>query len=174
VTVPVEKVACFLPISKEMFEDEPAMRSYAKMRLPTFRHQAEEQVLVSRLERAATQLRVRFYETNASAIARAHRRSEKDGGLVPDFQHVVSRDKLLIGSTQGATFWRKGEGWDIEVSNEHYDYFRKQLYAIRAEAREAVTVFRPRSFVEIKLRTWPRRLRRKLGLAKYTGRLAEW
>jgi len=47
----------------------------------------------------------------------------------------------------GATLWRKG-GLTVEASNSHSDYFRKDLTALRAEERIAVTVQRPKAFAK--------------------------
>ena len=48
---------------------------------------------------------------------------------------------------EGATLWRKG-GLTVEASNSHSDYFRKDLTALRAEERIAVTVQRPKAFAK--------------------------
>jgi hypothetical protein len=46
---------------------------------------------------------------------------------------------------QGGQVWRKG-GIRLEASNSHDDYFRKNLVAIRAEERIALTVYYPEMF----------------------------
>lgn len=65
---------------------------------------------------------------------------------------VVTREAMngfpLVGAfREGATLWRKG-GLTVEASNSHSDYFRKDLTALRAEERLALTVLRPKAFVK--------------------------
>jgi len=65
---------------------------------------------------------------------------------------IVTREAIhgfpLVGAfREGATLWRKG-GLTVEASNSHSDYFRKDLTAIRAEERLALTVLRPKAFVK--------------------------
>lgn len=65
--------------------------------------------------------------------------------------NVVPTPAVLPGTAivgafrDGATLWRKG-GISVEASNSHSDYFRKNLTAIRAEERLALTVYRPAAF----------------------------
>lgn len=55
----------------------------------------------------------------------------------------------LVGAFRnGATVWRKG-GVSVEASNSHDDYFRRNLVALRAEERLALTVFRPLAFQQV-------------------------
>lgn len=55
----------------------------------------------------------------------------------------------IVGAfREGATVWRKG-GVSVEASNSHEDYFRKNLVALRAEERLALTVFRPLAFQQV-------------------------
>lgn len=52
----------------------------------------------------------------------------------------------IVGAfREGATVWRKG-GIQVEASNSHEDYFRKNLVALRAEERLCLTVYRPLAF----------------------------
>jgi len=65
---------------------------------------------------------------------------------------VVTREAMLGAPLVGAfrdaaTLWRKG-GLSVEASNSHSDYFRKNLTALRAEERLALTVLRPKAFVK--------------------------
>lgn len=55
----------------------------------------------------------------------------------------------IVGAfREGATVWRKG-GISVEASNSHEDYFRKNLTALRAEERLALTVYRPLAFQQV-------------------------
>jgi HK97 family phage major capsid protein len=58
---------------------------------------------------------------------------------------------LLGNFSQGAALWRKG-GISVSASNSHSDFFKKNLTAIRAEERVALTVYRPEAFTVIKWR----------------------
>lgn len=52
----------------------------------------------------------------------------------------------IVGAfREGATLWRKG-GISVEASNSHADYFRRNLTALRAEERLALTIFRDDAF----------------------------
>lgn len=81
------------------------------------------------------------------------------GPYAPPFQSpwgvrtVVTREAMngfpLVGAfREGATLWRKG-GLTVEASNSHSDYFRKDLTALRAEQRLALTVIRPKAFAKV-------------------------
>lgn len=60
--------------------------------------------------------------------------------------NAVTVGTAIVGAFQeGAQVWRKG-GVTVEASNSHSDYFRKNLTAIRAEERLALTVYRPSAF----------------------------
>jgi len=57
----------------------------------------------------------------------------------------------LVGNfRQGGQVWRKG-GIRLEASNSHEDYFQKNLVAIRAEERVALTVYYPEMFSVVNL-----------------------
>lgn len=59
---------------------------------------------------------------------------------------AVADGAPVVGAfREAAQVWRKG-GLTVEASNSHSDYFRKNLVAIRAEERIALTVFRPLAF----------------------------
>ena len=52
----------------------------------------------------------------------------------------------IVGAfQQGATLWRRG-GTRLQASNSHSDYFRKNLVAIRAELRYALTTYFSEAF----------------------------
>ena len=56
----------------------------------------------------------------------------------------------LAGNSSDAIVYRRG-GLRVDASNSHSDYFQRNLVAIRAEERLALAVYRPQSFVEIRL-----------------------
>jgi HK97 family phage major capsid protein len=59
---------------------------------------------------------------------------------------AVADGSPIVGAfREGAQVWRKG-GLTVESSNSHQDYFRKNLVALRAEERLALTVYRPSAF----------------------------
>jgi HK97 family phage major capsid protein len=58
---------------------------------------------------------------------------------------------LLGNFSQGAALWRKG-GISVSASNSHSDFFKKNLTAIRAEERLALTVYRPEAFTVVRWR----------------------
>jgi HK97 family phage major capsid protein len=62
---------------------------------------------------------------------------------------AVADGSPVVGAfNEGAQVWRKG-GLTVESSNSHSDYFRKNLVAIRAEERIALTVYRPAAFQQL-------------------------
>lgn len=62
--------------------------------------------------------------------------------------NIVNSGRALVGAFgEGGQVWRKG-GLTVEASNSHSDYFRKNLTAIRAEERLAVTIYRPAAFAQ--------------------------
>lgn len=62
---------------------------------------------------------------------------------------AIARGTAIVGAfSEGATLWRKG-GLTIEASNSHSDYFRRNLTALRAEQRIALTIFRPAAFQKV-------------------------
>jgi len=67
-------------------------------------------------------------------------------GLTTVITAAVADGSPVVGAfREGAQVWRKG-GLSVESSNSHADYFRKDLVAIRAEERIALTVYRPAAF----------------------------
>lgn len=59
---------------------------------------------------------------------------------------AVADGAPIVGAfREGATLWRKG-GISVEASNSHADYFRRNLTALRAEERLALTIFRDDAF----------------------------
>ncbi len=70
-------------------------------------------------------------------------------GLRTVVTNAVADGAPVVGAfAQGGTVWRKG-GISVEASNSHSDYFRRNLTAIRAEERLALTVFRPKAFQQL-------------------------
>lgn len=61
---------------------------------------------------------------------------------------ALSGTAIVGAFREGAQVWRKG-GISVEASNSHEDYFRKNLTAIRAEERLALTVYRPSAFTRV-------------------------
>jgi hypothetical protein len=127
----------------------------------------------------ATPLRVKPWQTNRRAIELAKRRSVSESGLVftdglnpqPNIFDIglyhedsvpvafVPSGTVFVGSLkEAAVVWLKGD-MTLEATTAHEDYFSKQMAALRAQQRIAVTVLRPQSFFTVKVRTWPRRLR---------------
>lgn len=62
----------------------------------------------------------------------------------------VGAGTALAGNSMDAIVWRKG-GIRVDATNSHSTYFANNLVAIRAEERLALAVYRPSSFVEIRL-----------------------
>lgn len=59
---------------------------------------------------------------------------------------AVDDGSAIVGAfREGATVWRRG-GLSVEASNSHSDYFRRNLTALRAEERLALTIFRDDAF----------------------------
>lgn len=59
---------------------------------------------------------------------------------------AVADGAPIVGAfSEGATLWRRG-GVSVEASNSHADYFRRNLTALRAEERLALTIFRDAAF----------------------------
>ena len=63
---------------------------------------------------------------------------------------VLGAGTALIGTRLGAQRFVKG-GVSVEATNSHSDYFTKDLVAIRAEKREALAVYRPAAFTDVRL-----------------------
>lgn len=62
---------------------------------------------------------------------------------------AITAGTAIVGAfAEGATLWRKG-GLTVEASNSHSDYFRRNLTALRAEQRIALTIFRPAAFQKV-------------------------
>lgn len=63
--------------------------------------------------------------------------------------NAITAGTAIVGAfAEGATLWRKG-GLTVEASNSHSDYFRRNLTALRAEQRIALTIFRPAAFQKV-------------------------
>lgn len=61
---------------------------------------------------------------------------------------ALSGNAIIGAFKEGGQVWHKG-GISVEASNSHSDYFRKNLTAIRAEERLALTVYRPSAFTRV-------------------------
>lgn len=62
---------------------------------------------------------------------------------------AMTQGSALVGAFQaGATVWRRS-GLTVEASNSHDDFFQKNLTAIRAEERLALSVLRPQAFFQV-------------------------
>jgi HK97 family phage major capsid protein len=87
VTVAVDKIATFLPISDEMLEDQPQVASYINGRLQLFVRQAEEEYIVSKIAgvMGTGSSAVEVDGTNVfDGIAAAMMHVRVDAGLEPD------------------------------------------------------------------------------------------
>lgn len=72
--------------------------------------------------------------------------SQNPWGLARVVTTAIADGSPIVGAFRdGATLWRKG-GLSVEASNSHADYFRKNLTALRAEERLALTIFRDDAF----------------------------
>jgi HK97 family phage major capsid protein len=63
---------------------------------------------------------------------------------------IVGAGTAVAGTRAGATVWSRG-GLSVEITNSHSDLFVRNLLAMRAERRAALSVYRPGAFVEIRL-----------------------
>jgi HK97 family phage major capsid protein len=62
---------------------------------------------------------------------------------------TIAAGTALVGAFQlGAQVWYR-EGLRVESTNSNEDDFKKNLIAIRAEQREALTVYRPKAFATV-------------------------
>jgi HK97 family phage major capsid protein len=71
--------------------------------------------------------------------------SQVAGLRVVESPHIADGTALLGAFKQGGQLWRKG-GVTVQASNSHQDFFIKNMTAIRAEIRAALTVYRPAAF----------------------------
>jgi len=63
---------------------------------------------------------------------------------------IVGPGTALVGSfRQAAQIYRRG-GRTVEASNSHANYFQQDLVMLRAESREALCVYRPPAFTEVR------------------------
>jgi len=70
-------------------------------------------------------------------------------GLRKIITSALPLNTAIVGAfREGATVWRRG-GVTVEASNSHSDFFLKNLTALRAEERLALTVYRPLAFTYI-------------------------
>jgi HK97 family phage major capsid protein len=192
VSVAVEKIATFLPVSDEMLEDEAQVVSYINGRLVVFVKQREEAYLYDIIELAAgtsssaTEVGGdNLFDAIAAGIyhVRLDAQEEPDAVIVSPLDAakmdvtravagdgnyfsggpyaaaaqnpwglrrvvstVVTDGAPLVGAfKQGATVWRRG-GVSVEASNSHADYFVRNMTALRAEERLALTIYRDDAF----------------------------
>lgn len=59
---------------------------------------------------------------------------------------AISAGQFLVGASLGAQVWDREQA-AVQVSTQHDDFFTRNLVAILAEERLALTVYRPESFV---------------------------
>jgi HK97 family phage major capsid protein len=62
---------------------------------------------------------------------------------------LIGSGTALIGTRSGAQVWSRG-GLTVEASTSHDQHFVKDLVAIRAERRLALTVYRNSAYVEVR------------------------
>jgi hypothetical protein len=63
--------------------------------------------------------------------------------------NAIAAGQALVGAFQlAATLWDREQA-EVRISDEHSDYFVKNLVAILAEERLALTTYRPESFVDV-------------------------
>jgi HK97 family phage major capsid protein len=62
---------------------------------------------------------------------------------------IIGSGTALVGTRAGAQVWSRG-GLTVEASSSHESYFVKDLVAIRAERRLALTLYRSNAYVEIR------------------------
>ncbi len=74
---------------------------------------------------------------------------ERIWGLAVVQTPTIAAGTALVGAFQlGAQVWYR-EGLRVESTNSNEDDFKKNLIAIRAEQREALTVYRPKAFCSV-------------------------
>lgn len=200
VTDGVVKIPHWLPITEEVLEDVPALRSYVDARLRLGVNLAFDNQLLNGngtppnmtgvLNRSGLATAVaRGADTNADAILKQIAAIASDKDVVPDgivvhptnwltiqlskngagdyyasggpfaaprvpmlwglpvaVTSAIAANTALVGAfgEAGQVFIRSGIR--VEVSNSHNDYFVKNLLAIRAEMRAALSIYRPDCF----------------------------
>ncbi len=193
-TATLSKLAAFIPISEEMIEDAPYVKSYIDENLPLMVEQSLETKLATALYAGAGLTAAPATLSGGSngfdAIAAGINALQTQDFFQPDglFIHpndywalridkddndgyygsgpwagpsanpwglrtVVSASATagspIVGAfKQGAQLWRKG-GTRLEASNSHDDYFRKNLVALRAELRYALTIYYSQAFAVV-------------------------
>lgn len=68
--------------------------------------------------------------------------------------NAITSGTFLVGSSANAQIWDR-QGVTVEISTEHYDYFVKNMIAVRCEERLALSIYRGASFVTGSLTTSP-------------------
>jgi HK97 family phage major capsid protein len=194
VTATLSKLAAFIPISEEMWEDSPAVRDYINAQLPAMVERGLEAKLATALYAGAGLTAApatlsggsNGFDAIAAGINELQTsdffdpdglfihpddywalRIDKDGnegyygsgpwagpsanpwGLRTVVSASATAGSPVVGNfRQGATLWRKG-GTRLEASNSHDDYFQKNLIALRAELRYALTIYYSEAFVVV-------------------------
>ena len=113
VTVAVDKIATFLPISDEMLEDQPQVASYINGRLQLFVRQAEEEYLVDAIARVmgTSSSATEVDGTNIfDGIAAAIMHVRVDAGLEPDglLIHPIDAAKMDVVKATGSGLYYSG------------------------------------------------------------------
>jgi HK97 family phage major capsid protein len=62
---------------------------------------------------------------------------------------LIGAGTALVGTREGGQVWNRG-ALSVEATNSHSDLFVKNLVAIRAERRLALSVYRPSAYVEVR------------------------
>jgi HK97 family phage major capsid protein len=73
---------------------------------------------------------------------------ERMWGLPVVVTTAQTEDTGLVGDFRQAALYLR-QGIDVQVSNQHDDYFVRNLLAIRAEMRAALAVYRPAAFCTV-------------------------
>ncbi len=68
--------------------------------------------------------------------------------------NAITSGTFLVGSSANAQIWDR-QGVTVEISTEHYDYFVKNMIAVRCEERLALSIYRGAAFITGSLTTSP-------------------
>lgn len=198
-TAPVETVAAWLPVSRQVLDDQAMLQSYIDGRLTyAVEKEAEKQILfgdgnsgeltgiwntdgvetigapagtdtvLDHIRKAIRDVRLSEYGATGIILnpsdwadiellkddeSRYLWTSVTEGGQmrlwrVPVLETtVMDEGRFLVGAFGlGAQLWDRMSS-TIRISDSHSDYFVKNLVAVLAELRLALTVYRPKAFV---------------------------